>query len=158
MEGTINLEDDEITYYVFHLNWLLPKETQEEAISVLSQISADKVDLLIPKYGKECWENGVFILRKIGYPRNKKALPQLARLLQDRNWPGSLEAIEIFRNLEQKTSVSYIEKECEEAIQCHDVDWLEHLYFACVSLGLTEEAFCNKNVYQQMKKSAEELE
>lgn len=156
MTNYINLEDEEILYYVFNLNWLLPKEIQEESIATLSQISPDKVDFLIPKYGKECWENGVSILKKIGYPKNKKALPKLARLLQDRNWPGSLEAIEIFKSLDKKISTPYIEKECEEALQCNDVDWLEHLYFACSSLDLTKEDFFNKNTYEQMKKLAEE--
>ena len=103
------------------------------------RISPDKADMLIPKYGKECWENGVSILREMGYPRNKKSLSKLAGLLQDRNWPGTLEAIELFRFLGKEISVPYIEKECEEAIQCNDVDWLEHLYFSGVSLGMVKE-------------------
>lgn len=157
MTNYINLEEEEIIYYVFNLNWLLPKETQEESIEILSRIAADQVDLLIPKYGEECWENEVLIFKKIGYPRNKKALPKLARLLQDRNQPGSAEAIEIFRSLDKQISAPYIEKECEEAIQCNDIDWLDHLYFACDSLGLTEENFSNKNIYNQMKQLTEEL-
>lgn len=159
MVNYIHLKDDEeIMYYVYNLNWHLPKETQEESIWVLSQLSPDKVDLLIPKYGKECLENAVFILRKMGYPRNKKALPKLAGLLADRNWPGALETIELFRDLGKVISTPYIEKEGEKAIQDSDLDWLEHLYFACNSLNLTEENFSDKNVYRQMKKAAEELD
>ena len=59
------------------------------------------------------WRN---CFKKIGYPRNKKALPKLSSLLQDRNWPGSLEAIEIFKDLGKKISISYIERECEQAL------------------------------------------
>ena len=157
MKNYINLENEEIIYYVYNLNWLLPRETQDEAIEILSRISPEKLDMLIPKYGKSCWENGVYILKKMGYPRNKKALPKLAGLLQDRNWPGALEAIELFRLLGKEISVPYIEKECEEAIQCNDVDWLEHLYFSVVSLGVVKEDFCNPQIYLKMKKAAEDL-
>ena len=113
--------------------------------------------MLIPKYGKSCWENGVLILKNMGYPRNKKALPKLAGLLQDRNWPGALEAIELFRLLGKKISVPYIEKECEVAIQCTDNDWLEHLYFATDSLGINKRDFQDPDAYELMRKAAEEL-
>lgn len=79
------MENEEIISHVYQLNWHLPKKIQEEAMSVLKLIPPEKADLLIPKYGKECWENGVAILKEIGNPRNKKALPKLAALLQDRN-------------------------------------------------------------------------
>lgn len=156
MTNYTHLEDEEIIYYVFNLNWFLPKEIQEESIAILSQLPPDKVDMLIPKYGKECWENAVSILNKMGYPRNKRALPKLARLLQDRNWPGALEAIEIFRRIGKEISTPYIEKECKEALRCKDIDWLEHLSFACNSLGLTKEDFNNESIYEQMEQVVEE--
>ncbi len=80
----------------------------------------------------------------------------MARLLQDRNWPGAIEAIELFRLLGREISVPYIEKECEEAIQCNDVDWLEHVNFSCDSLGIKED-FSNPKVYLKMMKAAEDL-
>ncbi len=81
MTDYINLENEEIIYYVYNLNWLLPRETQDEAIEILSKISPDKADMLIPKYGKKCWENGVFILRGMGYPRNKKSFTQIGKII-----------------------------------------------------------------------------
>ena len=157
MRDYINIEDEEINYYVYNLNWQLPKEIQEEAIEILSKIPPEKVDMIIPKYGKSCWENGVYILKEMGYPRNRKALPKLASLLQDRNWPGALDTIELFRILGKTISVPYIEKECDEAIKCNDADWLEHLYFACESLYIVKEDFHNPVTYLQMKKTAEDL-
>ena len=53
------IEDAEILYYVYNLNWLLPKENQEIAIDFLINLPPDKADIIISKYGKECWENGV---------------------------------------------------------------------------------------------------
>ncbi|WLR44446.1 hypothetical protein LC087_18865 (plasmid) [Bacillus carboniphilus] len=155
MTKFLNLEDEEITYYVYNLNSQLPKETQEEAMEILSQLNNEKVHLIIPKYGKNCWENGVKILSRMGYPRNKKALPKLAELLQDRNWPGSLDAIEVFRDIGKETSTPYIERECEKALECHDYDWLEHLEFACDSLEINENDFHNKKSYISMKKLAQ---
>lgn len=157
MTEFIDLEDEEIIYYVYNLNWELPKETQDKAIEILSSVSPNKVDMIIPKYGKSCWGNGVLILKNMGYPRNKKALPKLVGLLQDRNWPGALEAIELFRQLGKKISAPYIEKECEVAIQCTDNDWLEHLYFATESLGIGKGDFRDPDAYELMRKAAEEL-
>ncbi len=158
MTHFIELENEEILYYVYNLNWLLPKESQEAAIEILLKINPNKADMILPKYGKECWENGVYVLKKMGYPQNKKALPNLARLLQDRNWPGALEAIELFRELGKEISLPYIEKECTEAMQQNDLDWLEHLYFACLSLHYREKDFSNKEVFVFMKESSESLD
>lgn len=77
MSGFIHMEDEEIIYHVYNLNWHLPEETQKEAADILLQLPADKVRLIIPKYGKACWENGVAVIRKIGYPRNENALQRL---------------------------------------------------------------------------------
>jgi hypothetical protein len=157
MTNFIELEDEAILYYVYNLNWLLPKEIQEEAIEILSKIDPNKADMILPKYGKECWQNGVRVLEIMGYPSNKKALPRLAALLQDRNWPGALEAIELFRSLGKAITLPYIEKACSEAIEQNDLDWLEHLFFACESLDYHEEDFSNPEVYVFMKKSAQSL-
>lgn len=97
MAEYIYLKNEEIMYYVHNLNWHLPERIQKEAIQILSQLPPDKVDLLLSEYRKEYFENAVSILRKMGYPRNRKALPQLADLLEDRNVPGALEAIELFQ-------------------------------------------------------------
>ncbi|MDF1510032.1 hypothetical protein PZE06_17990 [Robertmurraya sp. DFI.2.37] len=141
MTKFIELEDEAILYYVYNLNWLLPKEIQEEAIEILSKIDPNKADMILPKYGKECWQNGVRVLEIMGYPSNKKALPRLAALLQDRNWPGALEAIELFRSLGKAITLPYIEKACSEAIEQNDLDWLEHLFFACEVLIIMKKTF-----------------
>lgn len=156
MTEFMNMEDEEIIYHVYNLNWLLPEDVQKEAMENLIQIPPDKVDMIIPKYGQECWQNSVSVLKQIGYPRNKKALPKLARLLQDRNDPGSLDAIEIFRDLGKKISIPYIESECEEALNENDYSWLEHLEYACDSLNIGKEDFNNPSTYEQMLELAED--
>ena len=73
MTDYILLEDEAIKDYVKKLNWHLPLKIQGKSMGVLSELSPDKVDLLVT-YKNECMENVVAILRKMGYPRNKKAL------------------------------------------------------------------------------------
>lgn len=150
MTEYLEIKDEEIIYHVYNLNWLLPENIQQRSMETLNQLSPDKVDLVIPKYNQNCWHNAVSVLKQIGYPRNKKALPKLARLLQDRNWPGSLEAIEIFRDLGKKISVSYIERECEKALKEKDYCWLEHLEYACDSLNIGKEDFNKLASFEQM--------
>ncbi|MCG3088241.1 hypothetical protein [Sporosarcina cyprini] len=153
-----DFDDDQITYYVYNLNWHLPQEIQNEAMEMLSHLPPEKVGMLLPTYGKECWENAVHLLKEMGYPRNKEALPKLAGLLQDRNWPGALEAIQLFEELGTTISVPHIEKECEKAAEAHDGDWLEHLYFAVEQLGIDAHDFRNPVLYETMKKAAEVLD
>ncbi|MED3795500.1 hypothetical protein P4571_24090 [Niallia alba] len=151
------LEDELILYYVYNLNWLLPIDKQTEAMDFLSKLPSNKVGMIIPTYGKECWENGVKVIKKMGFPQNKKALYKLARLLQDRNCPGALDAIEVFREIGKEHSVPYIEEECQIAIKQKNEDWLEHLYYACESLGYSQNDFDDKNAFICMQKIAKEL-
>jgi len=127
-------------------------------MDILFHLPPDKVDLLIPKYSKACWENAVAVIKNIGYPRNEKALPKLAEQLQDRNWPGTLDGIEVFRDLGKEISTKYIEIECEKAVKENDADWCEHLFFACDSLDIIELDFQNSTTYNKLKELAESLE
>ena len=155
MTNYIEIEDEEIIYHVFNLNWNLPKEIQEESIEVLIQLPPEKVDLLVPKYGKETWENAISILKIMGYPRNKKALPLLAGQLMDRNWPGTLEAIGIFKEIGKKISSPYIEQECLKALNQKDYDWLEHLQYTCNEIEIEKNDFQNPDTFNLMEKLAE---
>jgi hypothetical protein len=151
MENKYNLlENEEVIYYVYKLNWHLPKTDQEDAISVLSDLSPEQVDLLIPKYGKECYENAVSILQKMGYPRIKKALPRLVWLLNDINWPGALKAIEIFKSIDKEIIVPYIEDGCVTAIKENDPTWLEFIKYACDDIGISKEDFTNQDPFAHM--------
>jgi hypothetical protein len=146
------LESELLLYYVYQLNWKLPKDDQENAIRILSNLSNEQVDLLIPKYGKECWENAVSILQKMGYPRIKKAIPKLVWLLQDINWPGAREALEILKSIDKEIIVPYIEDGCVIAFNDKDEQWLEFIKFACDELGISRDDFTNKETYTQMIK------
>lgn len=42
----IEIEDKEIIYHVYNLNWLLPEDIQQRAMATLNQLSPDKVDLI----------------------------------------------------------------------------------------------------------------
>lgn len=72
MSKSYEIEDEEILYYVYNLNWLLPKEYQEVAIDFLANLPPDKTDMILPKYGKECWENGVHVIKKLAILKIRK--------------------------------------------------------------------------------------
>ncbi|MEC2054155.1 hypothetical protein P9F83_02755 [Peribacillus psychrosaccharolyticus] len=62
MTEYLEIEDEEIIYHVYNLNWLLPENIQQRSMETLNQLSPDKVDLVIPKYNQNCWHNAVSVL------------------------------------------------------------------------------------------------
>jgi hypothetical protein len=40
MINHFHLDDEQIIYYVYNLNWLLPKEVQQEAMEILAEPGA----------------------------------------------------------------------------------------------------------------------
>lgn len=72
---------------------------------------------------KECWHNASVVLKQIGYPNNKEALPYLVEWFQDLNHPGVENIIELLREIDKNELKPHIEHGILKAIQDKDVDW-----------------------------------
>lgn len=143
---------NEFNQLVENLSWDKDVNIQKDSINRLSEyIEDDKVSELITCYNKPCWHNGVLILKKIGYPRNKKAIPQLIWLFQDMNWPGVDMAIEILKSIEIKDVIPHIEDALLKASCEEDFMWIAGIKRLVKHLKLSSFNFSSEDVYKLLE-------
>ena len=114
--------------------------------------SSPKLNLIVPKYAKECWENAVEVVELVGYPENKEVLFKLFELFRDLNWPGSLKALNYLQTLNLEVTTLLLENACIKAIEENDTDWLYFLFEISSQMNIGKNNFQNIALYEQMKK------
>ena len=147
---------EKIKSYVEMLNWENPQEEQDEAICILSQIDERNFGLILDKSKKSTWENAVKVIKRIGFPQNESLLPGLLCLLQDVNWPGATEAIEILAEIDKKTVVPLIEQAIHSANLNEDFMWLGGLSLLVSKSGYLAEDFDDSCIFEILKNVEEE--
>lgn len=147
------MEIRELEILVNHLSWDMPEAVQQSAMKSLMDISEEYVPLLIQDNGKSCWDNAVKVMRDIGYPRNRLAIPKLIWLFQDMNWPGVSVAIEIIRKIDKNITIPYIEDALKKAADDDDYMWIGGIQRLVDILDICETDFTNKNVSEYLKLS-----
>lgn len=121
------------------LDWSSPKTSCIAVIdSLIADYSVNPYDL-IQKDMKGTWEKAVLILNKIGYPRNKRALPKLIWLLKDINWPGSKESIEVLKKFDRTELAVAIIDALKMAYNESDYMWIGGLKMLIDKLQLHDE-------------------
>jgi hypothetical protein len=83
------------------LHWSISKEEQQEAISYLiDNIRDEDLNLLIfSRLDKGFWDNAALVLKGLGYPKVKPVLPKILEWIQDMNWPGSFEILDLLKQI-----------------------------------------------------------
>jgi hypothetical protein len=148
---------DQVHQNIKNLDWSMPKEIQELAVKNLLGISDQHTPLLIQDYGKYSWENAVIVLKEIGFPRNRYALPRLIWLLQDITWPGALMGIDIMRTIDNKeVLIPLIEVALESASSENDYMWIAGIKRLIEDIGITDRDFNNKEVFHLLTLADEE--
>ena len=137
----------------------LSEGIQKSAMSKLMNVKSQFYYLLFSG-GKHTWPNAVKIIRQIGYPENKSAIPSLFKLLIDVNWPGAIEAMELLAEIKEKNKLTLI-KGLEEAI-CKaysdgELCWLWGInHFVKYYAKLKEEDFLDSDIFRLLKYGDEE--
>lgn len=140
---------------LLNLNWNLPLDIQDDAIcKMASMIDLNPKDLLQP-VSKEYWGNAAKVLLKMGYPRIREAIPGLLIWLQDINWPGSNEVMELLRTIPKAEFVPFLEDTVKEALSSDDEIWIENLSYFLSQLKLKENDFTSKEVYLSLLAGSE---
>jgi hypothetical protein len=145
------MELNEVEKLIRNLSWDMPEEVQLSAIESLMGIDDEHTPLLIQDNGKHCWNNAVKVLHKIGYPRNRLAIPRLIWLMQDMNWPGVPLAIEIMKDIDRSVLVPHIESALKEAVKYEDFMWVGGIQRLVDDLKISKADFHHKEVYELLK-------
>lgn len=135
----------EVKELVSKLSWEYSLEEQNKAIDKLSDIEEKYYELLFNRKMKETWENAVFVIDKIGVPKNEFFIPELLWLLQDVNWPGSTHAIDVLLKQNTDIVIPQLEKKIKEAYQQGDYMWLGGLKLLVEKGNYNELNFVDEN-------------
>lgn len=138
----MNKLNEEINSLISNLKWDNSTEVQQEAIEKLIQIDEKYIGLLIQPIDKKHWENAALVLKKIGYPRNKLAIPGLLEWLKDLNWPGAWTVLETLQSIDIEVLLPHIKNAINEATEKNDEMWLMALKELVINrLGITKPEF-----------------
>ena len=126
---------------------------RQEIMNILTSLDISEIPLLIQDDGKSYWRTAVEIIKNIGYPRNISAIPKLVELLQDLNWPGAEEALEVLQTFEISVLVPYIEVALFEAKDNADYIWISGINKLIILRGIKKEDFLKKDAFDLLELS-----
>jgi HEAT repeat protein len=88
-------EQDRIAGWIHELDANTPAVVQGNAVRSLAALGPSVFPWLLEVREKTRWDNVVRVIREIGYPESAPAIDWLVHQLQDVNWPGTMEGMEI---------------------------------------------------------------
>ena len=135
---------------ILNLDWNLPIDVQEKAISEIASMEDLNLNDLLQPGGKQYWENAAKVLYKIGYPRIEEIMDGLLIWLQDINWPGAMIVIKILMNVPREVFIPYLEKTAIKALDSNDETWIDSLSYFLKALNLKENDFKEKKAYEAL--------
>lgn len=150
-----NVEIKRIREEISHLDWRCKQETQERAIDFLSKIEEKYYSMIFKEGCKYTWENSVRIAKMIGYPRNVAFIPDLLKMMQDLNWPGAEEAIEVLADMDLNSLLPQLKETIETAFDEDDAMWLGGLNMVVEELENKHgvRLFSEERVYELLKEA-----
>ena len=122
------MDDIEIEEYLRNLDFDAPQYLQDYAIIQLSNLEESKLHLLLQPISKSYWRNAAIVLKEIGYPRVKSITPELLEWIQDMNWPGSKEIVDLLTTIDDAI-VPYV----KQVLKSGDGIWIIWLLSEVVS-------------------------
>lgn len=114
--------------YVYWLGELIPENMQKEAMQQLYYVDEQYIPYIIDIYNSATWSNGLKVIKKIGYPKNRKAINSILYLFQDINWKTTQMAVDTVKEIYSKEPAFVIEA-IDNTISKHRDDemWVEGL-------------------------------
>lgn len=122
------MDNIEIEEYLRNLDIDAPQYLQDYAISQLVNIEESKLYMLLQPVSKSYWGNAAIVLKQIGYPRVKSIISGLLEWIQDMNWPGSKEIVELLVTIDDAI-VPYV----KQVLKSGDGIWIIWLLSEVVS-------------------------
>ncbi|MBU5676877.1 DUF5071 domain-containing protein [Alkaliphilus sp. MSJ-5] len=143
----------DIEKYIADLNWDNPDFIQQNAIRKLSEIEESKVILLAKQSelcNKSCWYNAAIVLKNIGYPRNKLAIPYLMNWFKDTNWPGVPIIVQLLKEIDVDVLMPHIKNVIEQASKEQDGLWAYGMIYLINELKIPKFKIEEENLYKEL--------
>ncbi|MGX4599034.1 hypothetical protein [Faecalimicrobium sp. JNUCC 81] len=102
-------------------------------------------------FEKNILDNLINILIKLPNPQLMYAIPQLVEVLQDLNWPGSMDSVEFLSSLPIEKYIKSLEYSLEKAIKEKDEDWLFGIFYLIDKVPIKDNHFKRKDIYIQAR-------
>lgn len=77
--------------------------------------------------------------------------PQLIEVLQDLNWPGSMDSVEFLSSLPIEKYIENLEYSLEKTIKEKDEDWLFGIFYLIDKAHIKDNHFKRKDIYTQAR-------
>jgi len=143
---------DEIIQLVENLKCgLSENELGNTVEKILNTVDEDDFDLLIIAGHKFTYPNTVQLLKNVGYPKNKKALPSLILLLQDLNWPGAFDGMNVLKEADTSILMPMLELAITEAFSSNDFIWLGGIKHFLEFAHINKTHFIDSTVYKLLE-------
>lgn len=125
------------------LSWNNDIETQQKGVKQLIEDESIDINQLIEQADKTCFQNIVLAVSQKNWENQYKAVDGLLILLQDLNWPGSLDGLNILKRLPRDIVLGPLENALKKAVKTFDDMWLSNLNILINHFNYTQKDFAN---------------
>lgn len=113
----------------------------------------DDLKLLIMPGSKENWGIAAKIIKWIGPSKYEPFILDLLIWLQDINWPGAYEIIDVIKNMNIDVVINSVEITLIKAKSENDYMWIGGINMLIKKMNIKKEQFNNKNNYDILELS-----
>ncbi len=141
---------DNIEQLIMDLNWHNPEDVQRNAMNKLKNVNEEEAILLARQSelcSKFCWHNAALVLKDVGYPRIRLAIPYLLEWFQDMNWPGVSTIQDILKTIDSPVLLPHLKTAAEKAVSERDSVWCYWLVRLFNELNVDASTFLDDNVH-----------
>lgn len=118
----------------------------------------NNVEKMTPKeivrrnYDKIYWKNGAESLKLLEIQKIIEIVPEMFEWLQDLNWPGTKEIMDILVSLPRQILMSNLERAIKVAINQDDHEWLFHIvmFLKIKKIIVTKNDFKDEETYKSI--------
>lgn len=125
------------------LSWSNDTETQQNGVRQLIEDDSVDINKLIEQADKTCLQNIVLAVSQKNWANQYKSVDGLLILLQDLNWPGSLDGLNILKRFPKDIVLGPLENALKKAVETSDDMWLSNLNLLIKHFSYTQKDFAN---------------
>jgi hypothetical protein len=99
----------------------------DQFIAEINNLNKNEIGKIVTMGNKNTWKNTIKAFEILGFDTWKYAIPEMLGLLQDINWPGSVEARDLLASVDVAEYRNEINSAISEAVDNNDYEWIDCL-------------------------------